>query len=154
MRSTSPLLTLALGVLAAISWPLPAPVAAQTPPSTLKVTVRYTGVGQVDASHKVFIWLFDNPDFMTNPGSVIPVAESALQRNGDVATFSGVTAAQVWIAVMYDQGGGFEGNAPPPSGSPAGTYLENGQPAPVATGPTGSVTVNFDDSFRVPSSLR
>jgi hypothetical protein len=154
MRSTSPLPTLALAVLTAISLPLASPVAAQAPAQSLKVTIRYTGAGQVDAGHKVFVYLFDSPEFMTNPGTVMPVAANTLERNGDVLTFPGVGAAQVWIAVIYDQTGGFAGDGPPPSGSPAGIYMENGQPAPIATGPTASVTVAFDDSFRVPVGTR
>jgi hypothetical protein len=154
MRSTSPLLTLAFGVLAAISTPLSGPLAAQAPAPTLRVTVRYTGAGQVDAVHKVIIWLFDSPDFMTNPGASMPIATSSLERNGDVATFPSVGAAQVWIATMFDQTGGFDGSGPPPSGSPVGVYMENGQPTPIAPASTGTVTVSFDDSFRVPVSRR
>jgi hypothetical protein len=124
-----------------------------SPPETsLKVTVQYTGPGQVDAGHRIFVWLFDNPGFLSGDPNVIPVAVQSLARNGQVVSFTGLAAARVWVAVAFDQAGGYIGNGPPPSGSPASTYTEGGEPAPVTPSDTASVTITFDDSFRVPAS--
>lgn len=113
----------------------------------VKVAVKYTGKGEVDASHKLWIWLFDTPDL--GPGA-IPIAEQSLDNNGTTAAFSDVTAKTVWIAVAYDEKGGFTGSAPPPSGSPVALYTEAGAPTGVTPGEKGEVTVTFDDSFRMP----
>lgn len=114
----------------------------------VKVTVSYTGKGNVDSSHKLWIWLFDTPDI--GPGA-IPIGEQSLDNNGGTAAFADVTAKTVWIAVAYDSNGGFGGSAPPPSGSPVTLYgLEKGAPEGVTPGDTSEVSVKFDDSQRMP----
>ena len=115
---------------------------------SLKVTVKYTGKGDVDKTHRLWVWLFDSPDI--GPGA-IPVAEMSLEENGSAATFNGLTAQKVWIAVAYDEKGGFGGSAPPPSGSPVMLYgAESGAPAPVTPGEAVEVAISFDDSQRMP----
>lgn len=111
------------------------------------VTVNYTGKGTVDASHRVWVWLFDSPDI--GPGS-IPIAEMSVEKNGGAATFE-VGSERVWIAVAYDQNGGMSGSAPPASGSPIGIYsTSGGAPDAVTPGAKGAVAVTFDDSQRMP----
>jgi hypothetical protein len=117
--------------------------------SSVNVTVKYTGAGTVDAKRRIWVWLFDNPNI--GPDSV-PVGEESLSENGMTATFS-TTSAQVYIAVAYDEKGGFMGQAPPPAGSPVMLYGVTGPdaaPQSVAPGPKGKVTVTFDDSQRMP----
>jgi hypothetical protein len=114
----------------------------------VKVTVNYTGKGEVDDSHRLWVWLFDSPNI--GAGSM-PIAETSIDKNGGVAAFDGITAPQVWIAVAYDARGGFTGMAPPPSGSPASTYgIASGAPEAVTPGDKGEVTFTFDDSFKMP----
>lgn len=114
---------------------------------TVKVTVDYKGKGLVDAKHRVWVWLFDSPDI--GPGSM-PIAELSLEGNGRVATFEGITAKQVWIAVAYDEGGTMMGNQPPASGSPIGILLsKDGMPQSVVPG-QNAVALVFDDSQRMP----
>lgn len=116
--------------------------------SSVSVTATYTGKGQVDASHRVWIWLFDTPDI--GPGSM-PIAEMSVGKNGDTATFEGVVADKVWIAVAYDQGGTMSGSAPPASGSPVGVYASStGAPQSVTPGDKNPATLTFDDSQRMP----
>ena len=123
--------------------------AASTAAGEVKVTVKYTGKGEVDDSHRLWVWLFDTPNIAA--GS-IPIAETSIDTNGGVAAFDSVGAPQVWIAVAYDVRGGFAGMAPPPSGSPASTYgtAPGGAPAPVTPGEKGAVTLAFDDTFKMP----
>jgi hypothetical protein len=116
--------------------------------TTVNVTAQYTGKGTVDDGHRIWIWLFDSPDFTS--GQAMPLAEQSLAENGTTAVFSGIGASQVWIAVAYDERGGFMGSAPPPSGAPVSTYIENGAPAPVAPGETADGRLVFDDSIRMP----
>lgn len=114
---------------------------------TVKVTAKYTGKGEVDASHRLWIWLFDSPNI--GPGAM-PIAELSLDTNGGTATFADLAASTVWIAVAYDEKGGFAGMAPPPSGSPVALYIDSSGPAAVTPGAKTEVTVAFDDSQRMP----
>jgi hypothetical protein len=124
--------------------------AAAPPLSTLDVTVQYVGPGTVDESHRVWVWLFDRPDFAASPSAVEPVAEGSVATNGGMATFTELTASQIWVAVMFDERGGFQGQAPPPSGSPTSAYVQDGALASVAPGAGAGVRIVFDDTFRVP----
>lgn len=112
----------------------------------VNVTVTYTGKGEVDARHRLWIWLFDSPNI--GPGAM-PVAELSLDKNGDTAAFSGVTTPTVWIAIAYDEQGGFAGSAPPPPGSPVTLHMDANGPIGVTPGPTANVTITFDDSQRM-----
>ena len=125
---------------------LAAPPRLAAAAESLKVTVKYTGKGQVDQDHRIWIWLFDSPDI--GPGSS-PIAEGSVDANGGVATFEGLTTGKIWIAAAYDERGGFGGNAPPPPGAPIGIYgTAAGAPAPVKPGE--DAMLSFDDSIRMP----
>jgi hypothetical protein len=114
----------------------------------LKVTIKYTGKGTVDASHRIWVWVFDTPNITA--GS-IPIAELSLEKNGGEAAFSALSADKVWIAVAYDVAGGFTGSAPPPSGAPVAIQADaKGVPTVVATGDKARVTVSFDDTQKMP----
>ncbi len=111
------------------------------------VTVNYKGSGTVDASHQVWVWLFDTPDI--GPGSV-PIAQASVAKNGEAATFD-VGNERVWIAVAYDEKGVMSGDGPPASGSPIGIYASSaGAPEAVTPGEKGAVVLAFDDSIRMP----
>ena len=117
--------------------------------NSVNVTVKYAGKGVVDANHRLWAWLFTTPDI--GPGS-IPIAEESIQKYGGTITFANVSAKEVYIAVAYDEAGGFVGNAPPPPGSPIALYgVKTGadQPVPVVPGPKGSVTLTFNDAQRM-----
>jgi len=123
------------------------PPVAPTTREGVKVTVNYKGRGEVDATHRLWIWLFNTPDIGPN---AIPIAEQSLEKNGATAAFLDVTAQKVWIAVAYDEKGGFAGSAPPPPGSPVTIYgIETGAPVAVTPGTQGEVSVTFDDSQRM-----
>jgi hypothetical protein len=114
----------------------------------VKVTVKYTGKGDVDATHRLWVWLFDTPDISAG---AIPVAEVSLEKNGETATFAHVAPKSVWIAVAYDVKGGFSGSAPPPSGSPVMLYgAETGSPTSVTPGEKADVSISFDDTQKMP----
>lgn len=145
-----------IGVVAALSLAATLPMTANASASAegriaagnVKVTVNYTGKGKVDASHKIWVWLFDTPNI--GPGSQ-PVDQVALDANGAVADFANVQPGQVWIAVAFDEQGVMTGNEPPPSGSPIGIFsASNGAPTPVTPGEKAAVTLSFDDTMRMP----
>jgi hypothetical protein len=115
---------------------------------TVKVTVKYTGKGTVDGSHRVWVWLFTSPDI--GPGSM-PIAQTSLDKNGMPALFENVAADRVWIAVAFDEQGVMAGDGAPPTGTPIGLYVgSDGAPRPVTPGDTADATLVFDDSLRMP----
>lgn len=113
----------------------------------VNVTVNYKGKGAVDASHRVWVFVFDTPNI--GPGAM-PIAMDSVAKNGAVATFD-VAGERVWIAVAYDESGTMTGDAPPPPGSPIAIYGGNPTaPEAVVPGAKASVTITFDDSQRMP----
>jgi len=125
-----------------------APLATSAAAGTVKVTVHYKGKGKVDASHKLWVWVFDTPNI--GPGSM-PLDQVALDKNGIEAVFEGVAAEKVWMAGAYDESGSMMGDAPPPSGTPIGILAgSDGAPVAVMSGAKGTAVVTFDDSQRMP----
>ena len=125
-----------------------APLATSAAAGTVKVTVHYKGKGNVDASHKLWVWVFDTPNI--GPGSM-PLYQVALDKNGIEAVFEGVAADKVWIAVAYDESGGMTGDGPPPSGTPIGILAgSDGAPVAVMSGAKDTAVLTFDDSQRMP----
>lgn len=123
---------------------------AKTEAGAVSVTVKYGGKGMVDPEHKIWVWLFDSPEI--GPGS-IPIDERSIDKNGGTATFSNVSTPEVYIAVAYDEKGGFAGQAPPPSGSPIamwGMKAATDKPQPVTPGPKGAVSIALSDLQRMP----
>ena len=123
---------------------------AKAEASGVSVTVKYTGKGTVDSTHRLWVWLFDNPNIGPD---AIPIGEQSIDKNGGTATFPSVSAKQVYIAIAYDEGGGFMGSGPPPPGSPIALYGAKGPESPaqaVTPGPKAAVTVTFDDTQRMP----
>ena len=126
---------------------------ASTPDATMaagsvRVIVSYKGKGNVDSSHRLWVWLFDTPNI--GAGSM-PIAELSIDKNGGVAVFDNVAADEVWVAAAYDENGVMSGNAPPPPGTPVGVIAEQGgAPTGVKTGDKAEAKLTFDDSFRMP----
>lgn len=117
----------------------------------LKINLSYTGAGAVDEKHPIFIFLFDTPDFMKGEGMPID-SKSASAKTGPV-NFGEVTASPVYIAVVYDPTGGYDGQSPPPSGSSTAIYSKTpGVPEPVKidAGGMAEVAVTFDDTNKMP----
>jgi len=136
----------ALGALALIAATSPAIVAQES--GKLKVTIEYKGAGTVDATHEIFVWVFDNPNI--GPDSV-PLANDVLTTNGGSLNFSGLPK-EVYLAAAFDEKGDYDGTSgPPPSGTPITIYGEMGAAKAVATGGADvGVDVTFDDTVRMP----
>jgi len=119
---------------------------------TLKVTLDYTGSGTVDENHRIFVSLFDTPEFMH--GKVIPLASKAATSKTETVTFSEVTTSPVYAAASYYPSGNYDGTAePPPSGSSLGMYSKTpGTPEPITLPPgkTIEVRLSFDDRIKMP----
>lgn len=125
-----------------------APLATHVAAGTVKVTIHYTGKGKVDASHQLWVWLFDTPNI--GPGAM-PIAQVSLGNNDLDAVFDAVAPEKVWVAVAFDESGGMTGDAPPPTGTPIGILLgKDFAPMAVVSGSKAAALLTFDDSQRMP----
>lgn len=123
--------------------------AAAERPGELNLTVTYKGKGDVDDTHEIFVWLFDNPNIGL---SSQPIATDVLKKNGGALKFADLAVTPVYVAVAYDEKGDYDGTSgPPPPGTPVAIYSTDGKgtPAPIDVKGTAQVNMTFDDSQRV-----
>lgn len=120
---------------------------AKAAASEVAVTVIYKGAGTVDRAHEIWVYLFDTPDI--GAGSR-PVATMSLDKSGATATFPGVKANPVFVAVAFDERGDYDGNVgPPPPGTPVAVYMIKDAKTPSPVKPGDRITITFDDSVRM-----
>jgi len=117
----------------------------------LAVSIEYKGKGTVDKDHRIWIWVFDTPEISA---SGTPVAFGDLSENGGTFKFGGLPK-QVYLAMAYDEKGGYDGTTgPPPPGTPVAIHGAAPGGGPAAAVPTGGeeavLTTSFDDSSRMP----
>jgi hypothetical protein len=116
----------------------------------LAITVQYTGKGTVDATHRIWIWLFDTPNISPD---VMPVGFASLSENGATTKLTGLPK-EVYMAMAYDEKGGYDGSmGPPVQGTPIAIHgmTPAGTGSPVKTGGDDAVLkMTFDDSVRMP----
>jgi len=119
---------------------------------TLKAKMNYTGAGTVDEKHKIFVFVFDTPDFMQ--GGAMPVGFGSASAKDGTATVEQLPTSPVYVAVAYDPTGQYDGQSgPPPSGSSMGLYTKTPpapEPVKIDAGGTAEITVPFDDSRKMP----
>ncbi|HOK45540.1 MAG TPA: hypothetical protein PLA43_07180 [Bryobacteraceae bacterium] len=119
---------------------------------SLKVKLNYTGSGNVDEKHKMFVFLFDSPEFVH--GDAPPLAAETATAKDQTVTFSSLSVPTVYVVVAFDPNGTYDGvSGPPPSGSSVAMYSkEAGKPAPVnlEAGKTAQIELAFDDSYKMP----
>jgi hypothetical protein len=132
-----------------------APAPAKSEVKALKVTVSYQGKGKVDKNHGIYLFLFNTPDFVTNPGSAMPIAFQAVYANDDAVTFSALSGENVYLTAAYDEAGNYSiQSGPPPSGSPVALFRPGDPQAPTPVkleeNKTVEITFSFDDSIRMP----
>jgi hypothetical protein len=141
MRWTRAIVTMALVAMAS-----PSIVAQES--GKLKVTVDYKGTGEVDATHEVFVWIFDTPNIGADS---VPIANDVITANGAAVNFSGLPK-EVYIAAAYDEKGDYDGTSgPPPSGTPITIYGDMGVAKAIPTGGADAiVSVTFDATVRMP----
>ena len=117
---------------------------------TLKVTVNYTGSGEVSATNAIHLSVFDTP---TIGYGTVPIAKVIATANGETFTVENVTASTVYLGAEYDEKGGWDGQGSSPSGSPAATYMPGAWP-PTAVqlepGQAVEIEFSFDDAYRMP----
>src|SRR4029453_7727313 len=115
---------------------------------TIQVEINYTGSGTVNASHKIFVALWESADFSGGP----PAAVESLDSKKGTVTFSTVQRVPAYVTTAYDPTGAWDAQSPPPSGSSLGMYAKKPpepEPIDVALGKTVKATVTFDNSAKV-----
>jgi hypothetical protein len=127
--------------------------AAQTESSKLTAQISYTGSGTVDDSHKVYVVLWDTPDFMKDDASgIMPIDVKAITSKSAAAQFDDVKKNPVYVSMVYDPSGKWEATSAPPAGSSLGLYQRDpGSPAPIRLQPgkTNQISATFDDSYKM-----
>jgi hypothetical protein len=122
-----------------------------TVPSKIEVQVHYSGSGTVDQKHKIYVVVWDSPDFIKGQG-VTPVAIQPTSSKDGVVTFNDVTKTPAYVSAAYDPSGQWDAQSPPPEGSSLGLYSKTpGTPAPIELKPrkTVSIELPFDDSVKM-----
>lgn len=121
--------------------------------SKLDVAVSYTGSGTVDESHKIYVAVWDNTDFMKGDTGGPPISIQTVSSKSDVAHFDNLSKGPVFVSMLYDPSGKWDAASPPPSGSSVGLYsTEPGTPAPIKLEPgkTTKIAASLDDSQKLP----
>ena len=116
---------------------------------TIQVDVNYTGSGTVDASHKIYVALWDSADFNSGP----PADLQSLDSKTATVIFKNVQTSPAYVSTAYDPTGKWDAQSPPPSGSSLGMYGSKPptpDPINVEPGKTAKVKLTFDDSNKVP----
>ena len=116
---------------------------------TIQVEINYTGSGTVNASHVIYVALWDSSDFNSGP----PAAVKSLDSKKGTVTFSDVQRAPAYITTAYDPTGSWDAQSPPPPGCSLGMYSKNppkAEPIDVVPGNPVKVSITFDDSVKVP----
>ena len=121
----------------------------------LKVTISYKGPGEVDQSHGIYLFLFDSPEFVQSPGSVMPIAFQSTHANEQSVTFAGLAASTVYLVAAFDDKGTYDISAgAPPTGTPVALYRPGDSQAPtpinLEEGKEVEIKFEFDDSNRMP----
>jgi hypothetical protein len=125
---------------------------AQTESSKLEVQVTYGGSGTVDEMHKIYVVLWDKPDFVSGNTSTEPIGVKPIVSKSATAQFDDIKKSPVYISMVFDPTGKWDATAPPGPGSSLGLYAtEPGTPAPVQLQPGKStrIAATFDDSFKM-----
>jgi hypothetical protein len=119
---------------------------------TLQVKLKYTGSGTVDEKHRIFLFIFDTPDFIRTE-NVMPIAFGSGTAKDATVTVSDLATSPVYLIAVYDPTGGYEGMSKPPSGASLAIYgTTPGEPGAIAIEPgkTTQVDVPFDDTIKMP----
>lgn len=120
-------------------------------PSELRVAVHYSGAGTVDEKHKIYVVVWDSPDFVKSH-EVMPVAIQSTSSKGGVVTFDDIKKTPAYVSAVYDPSGQWDAQSPPPEGSSLGLYSKTpGTPEPIELKPgkTSSIELPFDDTVKM-----
>lgn len=126
--------------------------AQETSGGSIRVQVHYTGKGTVNQGHKIYIALWDSPNFAGPNSNAMPVDVKWVASKNGTVTFSDVKKMPAYVSSAYDPAGQWDAHSAPPPNTSVGMYANAAmQPSPitVAAGKTQSVEITFDDSVKV-----
>lgn len=134
-----------------LATPRPGASQASNPAYKLQVHVNYTGTGTVDGTHKVYVVLWDSPDFVKGESAMPAAIQSTSSKDGTV-TFDTVKKTPAYVSAVYDPSGQWDAQSAPPEGSSLGLYSKSpGTPAPVELrqGKITTIDLSFDDTLKM-----
>ncbi len=120
--------------------------------SKLQVRVNYTGAGTVDEKHKIYVVLWDSPDFISGDG--MPVEMQSVSSKDGAVTFDDVKKTPAYVSTVFDPTGQWDAQSAPPEGSSLGLYSKTpGKPEPIdlKAGKTTTIDLTFDDTVKMRS---
>ena len=121
-------------------------------PGPLLITVDYQGPGTVSQDHQLSVFVFDDPNMSADS---LPIWTGQLADNQKTLGAGSFDASTIWVAVTFDETGGYDPFAgPPPSGSPFALYSTDptGMPTGVALhdDQETEIAIAFDGTLRMP----
>ncbi len=121
-------------------------------PGPLLITVDYQGPGTVSQDHQLSVFVFDDPNMSADS---LPIWTGQLADNQKTLSTGSFDASTIWVAVTFDETGGYDPFAgPPPSGSPFALYSTDptGMPTGVALhdDQETEIAIAFDGTLRMP----
>ena len=121
-------------------------------PGPLLITVAYQGPGTVSQDHQLSVFVFDDPNMSADS---LPIWTGQLADNQKTLSAGSFDASTIWVAVTFDETGGYDPFAgPPPSGSPFALYSTDptGMPTGVALhdDQETEIAIAFDGTLRMP----
>src|SRR5690242_20129747 len=75
--------------------------------ASLIVRLTYTGSGTVDESHKIYVALWDSPDFVKE-GSAEPMAAKPISSKSGSVHFDDIQKNPVYVSMAYDPTGAWQ----------------------------------------------
>jgi hypothetical protein len=125
---------------------------AATPDSSLIVSVTYDGSGKVSQSNKIYVALWDTPDFVKENSKFKPLETKAIAGKSGPVRFDKIPKNPVYVSLVYDPAGLYDGTTPPKPGVVMGLYsTEQGIPTPIQLKPGQTITIaaRLDDSTKI-----
>ena len=130
-------------------------------PGPLLITVDYQGPGTVSQDHQLSVFVFDDPNILIfgigdrRSADSLPIWIGQLADNQKTLSAGSFDASTIWVAVTFDETGGYDPFAgPPPSGSPFALYSTDptGMPTGVALhdDQETEIAIAFDGTLRMP----
>ncbi len=121
----------------------------QSEGSDLIVDVKYTGSGTVDASHKVYVVLWDSHDVPRDGSHVLPLAIKPVSEKSGSVRFSGIKSNPVYLSAVYDPTGQWDAKSAPPQGASLGLYAKKKhtpEPIQLSAGKAVTISLTFPDA--------
>lgn len=121
----------------------------------LEVQAKYTGSGPVDEKHKIYVALWDSPDFVN--GAAMPLMMKSSSSKDGLVVFNDLRTSPAYVSSVYDASGEWDAQSAPPEGSSLGLYAKTpGKPEPIdlTPGKTKTIQLSFDDSVKMQSGKR